>query len=703
MTARRQFFAEKLRATGTELDYLEQVDPTGKRWSWILRGSREGWFTGVEVCKIQEALKIFNRLSQSPRFREANYHPDINKYTWDALTATLEVNELKSNKQKAQEFEGCELMYSSDEVAVYKVLTPRGAALAGQGSRWCTAANLDTATGYLNDGYLYIAHVFGVPYAQIHPKREEWNLASNIVTRQNIFDTRVWTDGVGYDIFMRAAKKCSDNELLRGLKKRPLVSISVEGDNRITAILSPFNRMPIKAERRLIRDKQIPVGYFRRFRKQRDPELESYLAIHGTPDACLDYIESVSNDAGEIFLKKIFANDRTYARYIDRCLASNFDFTNKLNLFREWMNQNPSQPNPSALRLLNCVGDESARNYLKRFKLTSPTYHRQLISDAENFEPLYRYERDILGEVDPRTTKRILQAISNPHIQERYSFFAGRFWIENPEYRDQIPVSSRDVLESIMEHIPQVFPDVERALIASSIQDFDYSQFRNYALKIAEPGISDDLIVHMSCRHGGHSIGWRTVEEYLKRYPNSLAKRQFLIKMLGRASVCGYSDLLRFIICQMNSREIVAGVSTASQWSEIVSCQRGNKVALAALRLMRENRFTTYNWSSLNRWRVSPYVRKLFPASFSPVESTASQLVFIALDSVIYGFNPTNHPDLLRCWQNGRDLDQALCYASRCRESADLCLSCSSDSQIEWCGWGLYSHEDRDLWQPLFF
>lgn len=698
MTTRREFFVKKMNATEHDLNYLEAVDPSGKRWNWLLRGHREGWFTGVAVPELQEALKRFNRLSQSPRFREASYHPDLNTYTWEALQEALGLEaSLRSNKQRAQEFEGCELMYEDGESAVYKVMTPKGAELAGSGTSWCTTACNSTAEGYLKSGHLYIAHIWGIPYAQIHPLRKEWNLAANIITGLDIFGTHVWTDRVGYDLFMKAARKCKDPILTRGLKSLPLVTIEGNRDSSITALMNPFKRLNKAIEREMIKEGDLPRGYFRRFRKQRDLELEQFLAVHGSAEICMDYLENVTNEVGPIFEKKLQNSTQIYARYINRCQPATFNWSGvSYTVLNQWLALKPNVFNASAVRYARReIDDQVIRDYLRRCGTTSPTYHRQLIS-AQDIENLFLYEEEVLKSVDPRTLATIAKIFnSSSQIRQRLGDFAGRVWLKCPELRPQLPLKGGDMISRVAIEATERLPELERAILSLNILDFDFHAYRHYIREAAQPEKSDAVVLKMCCRNTGYSPAGGSLEGYLLRYPRGEARQNFLKKLLKGGLKHHHESLVRLSAKSLRSRDI-AEVTPDSQWGFLVALLRNsNRVACAAIRIHQTGRLSNFNWGVFNQWRVSPYVKKFFTFATPGLQMDSQQpgtLLWISINAQPHGFDPKHHPELMDYF-NHNNLTQAVAYATDRIHQASLILSGDGDS-IDWCGWGVYTSED---------
>jgi hypothetical protein len=695
---------EKLKASESDIAYMEQIDPSGKRWNWLLRGRREGWFSQTSVPEIQSALKRFNRLSTSPIFRMEKHHPDLNTYTWEALGALLmREGNLKSNKQRSLEYEGCEVIYTNDEATVYKVLTPRGAELAGTGSTWCTTANPQTASGYLKDGPLYIAHIWGQPYAQIHPERMEWNTAANLVTKQNLMDTDVWVDKVGYEIFLAAANASQDLRLRRALLKLPLVEIANPGDSRLAALLEPRQRISRKRENELIKSGQIPLGYFRRFRKQRDPETEAYLAQRGTPQTCVDYLETVSIGAASMFEKRIRTDRTRYARFINYTQPTTFDFTNDPELFQAWMCLGPNVLNPSATRMLCYVEADEARKYLKACNTTSSTYHRQLISAKKRYmAELVEYEREVLGAIQPKTLDYLIflnqEVNRGVHVDEAVHKTFALVWVDFPELRHHFEFRSLFGIVAFAGVLEGHSEDLERWILELEDRDtdFDFGVFRNYIAEHAQPGVSDAAVLKMMNRRRGYSTAGGSLGTYMNRYPAGPEKRAFSAALLKSGLNFNNGEIIRRSILNggLRPHDIVEVLlqmrSPAESWLQIVSELGEQRVLVGtALRLQRLGCIKNLDWDILTGWRVSPYVRKLLTSKI--LQPTQKSLIWIASQGLFHGFDPESHPDLVHFEAHGLQTCAEI-YAHANRHKA-LQVMPPFSTTIEWKSWGSYERK----------
>lgn len=703
MTARRQFFIEKLKASKSDIDYMDLIDPSGKRWMWLLRGRREGWLSSVSIPEIQEALTRFNKLSKSPRFSEAKHHADLNVYTWETLGRVLEMeSELKSNKQRAREFEGCELMWSEDECAVYKVLTPTGAELAGSGSSWCTTANHDIAAGYLRNGPLYIARIWDQPYAQISPARLEWNLAANLVTKQTIFDTTVWLDSTGHALFMKAARAKNDSGLIKALNRHPVIKINVAGDTALSAILNPTVRISSVAERELIKKNQLPKGYFRRFRRNRDLEIEALLGSRAPADVCMDYVECVSNNVSDKLIQRIEKNDGCMARYISRSgQSTTYEFTSsRLGLFRAWMALELDHINHSAVKLLGYVELRSALDYLKRCNLTAPRLHKQLVSrKSENLNHLIKYEIEILGTLLPRTIETLKklgeesrQGLRTLSLNNQQTI--AKAWRSQPELRGIIPIIGLEGVRVALEDARTRLPEVEEVALHLTEQDLDYREFRQYIGEVAEPILSDAFVLKAMTRREGCSTSGGSLDGYLRRYPKGPEKRAFATKLLeGGLSYRNDNVVHRAMNSGvLLSRDIVFALTNRRKlnpnlWSYLIS-QVGTSRALsfAAMRLYKMGAYPTFDWSVCIGWRVSPYVQKFFAS----LPATEPSLIWLAVQGQLCGFEPSEHPDLVHFQNYGLNV-QAETYA---RTTVPHLVMPAHSDHIEWLGWGTYTKKD---------
>lgn len=177
--SRIDFFRTAHKLTKAEEAFVTEVDPLGKNWLWLVRGIRQPGFS-KNVDELTKAIETFSRLRVSPKFKAAGYSADLASYSWTKLQEVLEQQqELKSNKQRAKEYEGStHIMSFIGGFEIYKTEGVDNAAalsLLGSGSSWCTNASIETAKTYLKDGPIYNVMFRDRPYAQFSPSHHQFN------------------------------------------------------------------------------------------------------------------------------------------------------------------------------------------------------------------------------------------------------------------------------------------------------------------------------------------------------------------------------------------------------------------------------------------------------------------------------------------------------------------------------------------------
>jgi hypothetical protein len=176
--SRIDFFRSTHKLTEKEESFLNEVDPAGKTWLWLIRGIRQPGFC-KDVVTVADAIDRFNRLRVSPKFKAAGYSADLTNYTWAKLQEVIaNSQDLKSNKQKVKEYVGAQHLMSFGDFEIYKTQGVENAPVLsqlGSGSSWCTNANPETAANYLSSGPIYNVMYRDRPYAQFSPSRFQFN------------------------------------------------------------------------------------------------------------------------------------------------------------------------------------------------------------------------------------------------------------------------------------------------------------------------------------------------------------------------------------------------------------------------------------------------------------------------------------------------------------------------------------------------
>jgi hypothetical protein len=276
LTGREQFFLNKMNCTFMELDRLREVDPMGKSWGWLLRGIREGWVENLETPDIQKALTDFQALKHSRKFCET-YPTDLLKYSdFTALVNALREGEkLKSNKQKAREYEGATLLGAEGDWTLYRAYGGDGALalkILSSGTQWCTAQD-EQATNYASRGPVYNVRYLDEPVCQIDPRTGQFHGIDN---KAILHANRLMLDGEMGAFILRHA----DEDLMRHLKNiRFMVAQGCIGPG--AEVLNATKRIDeLNVEMLMLREAPVhqAVRYINKFITVPDRNLERYLA-----------------------------------------------------------------------------------------------------------------------------------------------------------------------------------------------------------------------------------------------------------------------------------------------------------------------------------------------------------------------------------------------------------------------------------------
>lgn len=242
---RTAYFIEQLKATPAEIETIEKLDPTASTSNgvWLLRGLREKWFNedmkneqaGTRI--LWESLLTFQRLKDSPKFKEAGYSSDLNTYNWEALKGLFgNYWDLLSNKQKIRNPKGCELVFDQGPWKVFRAFETGAAMALGSNSSWCTNGE-GTCRDYLSQGNLWIYRLLDEPYAQLHVPTMQFQNKFNRSVMSNFLGGSTIADYALDLITTQLAEKYSE---IRNFEKKlfPLPELS---ENFIANLISKGN------------------------------------------------------------------------------------------------------------------------------------------------------------------------------------------------------------------------------------------------------------------------------------------------------------------------------------------------------------------------------------------------------------------------------------------------------------------------------
>jgi len=161
----------------TEEEIAEKIqlavaaDPTPNKQyvTWIFRELLNNRMRLPEDSPVTlQQLAIFDK--SKPALKRLGKEVDITKYDRPTLWKTLsELGGVTSKRAEAAKVkqEGAEKIYEDDEWLVIKMTKPEACTYYARGTKWCTS-NAEVASGYLDEGPLFMIYRNGQVYAQAH-------------------------------------------------------------------------------------------------------------------------------------------------------------------------------------------------------------------------------------------------------------------------------------------------------------------------------------------------------------------------------------------------------------------------------------------------------------------------------------------------------------------------------------------------------
>lgn len=166
--AKKNALAAKYKVERSILDDLAEIDPTpnGVYTEWLTKAYKAGGLTMQEMMdEYRERLVLFERLKNSPQFRNAN-SVDINSYAPSVFRSLMDsivradmskkdqLKEIEKNKDKYL-MSGVEPLGREGHFAFYKITRVEAAMIMSKGTHWCTQGETHAFT-YLSRAPLYV-------------------------------------------------------------------------------------------------------------------------------------------------------------------------------------------------------------------------------------------------------------------------------------------------------------------------------------------------------------------------------------------------------------------------------------------------------------------------------------------------------------------------------------------------------------------